>query len=85
MVGPGIELNVLQPLDECDILDLIKHSAKKSCFLLRHTPPVLTGLINCFLTFGHFLDKWKKKKKKQGILSEFANLRLITTYGIIKS
>ena len=31
VVGPGIELNVLQPLDECDILDLIKHSAKKSC------------------------------------------------------
>lgn len=27
MVDPGIELNALQTLDECDVLDSIKHSA----------------------------------------------------------
>ena len=68
-----------------EILSMWSCTYFASSFLLRHTPPVLTGLINCFLTFGHFLDKWKKKKKKQGILSEFANLRPITTYGIIQS
>ena len=45
-----------------EILSMWSCTYFASSFLLRHTPPVLTGLINCFLTFGHFLDKWKKKK-----------------------
>ena len=93
-IGPDIELSIFRPLSETDVLDLIQHSAKKTCTLdpvptslvtscLTELLPIVTRIINCSLETGRFPNDWKEALvspllKVPGLTSEFTNLRPIS-------